>query len=376
MSWSQAFTILTEEHISDYHNYASLEEKGRIESLFSGHRMDSQDSEKNLICLTLSPHLLKAGSFAYPFSTNRVRAKATLPIPDSEPLNPNEFVSVILKAALSLAVSHPKTVLRIYLDPAWKDLAGRLVEGKCQVFLMDHASDGPNPAQLWRYLALEEHGKSVTFIGIESLSNIDKYMERTKALEESGLKVWRMPMDRRRNYRPINPDCFASVQSYPARELLYAYTWYVRHPTTPLSSNQKGAMPLAPSSACEKQASWDRGDLEEFFLLSAFYPRASFDGILTLIDPDDQHSRWMILDTEYVMWANPASETLFVAPLYSSGPSHNFCVNAMIETLFHMNRYPEYQDAWIKQEQESKGAHLCSCCSPEHPHKDYESLPV
>ena len=373
MSWTQAFTVLSDEHVSAYHDYATPAEKEELQAFFSGRRLDSLDSRKSLICITLSPMVQEAAPFSgqeLPLGDSGEQAAA---IPEVEAVNPQDLVVSIREAVLSLVESHPDTILRIYLDPAWLAIAAGLVEAGCEVFLMDQASDGPNPAKLWRYLALEEEGRAVTFMSFEELSLIDNYMERTKALEESGLKVWRAPLDRRRNYRPINPDCFACLQSYPALELLCAYAWYIRHPSAIVSlPDREESIGLAPSAACERQASWERAELDEFFLLSAFYPRVAFDGMLTLVEPDDQHSRWLILDTEYVTWANPANETLFVGPqnppAQQGASSHNFRANAMLEKLFHMNRYPEHYVAWIKQEEESEAAHSCGCSGSDHEH--------
>lgn len=377
MSWTQVFSVLSDEHVSGYNEYAAPEEKERLRSLFSGSRVDTVDSTMNLICLTLSPQLQGQEELLPPWSCGGENEEVAPVVPLPEPLDPEEFLPFIREAVLSLAADHPDTMLRIYLDPSWQAIASKLVDGGCEVVLMDRPSDGPNPAALWRYLALEEEGRAITFMSLESLPLIGGFMERTKALQESGLKVWRVPMDRRRNYRPINPDNFACLQAYPTLELLCAYSWFMCNPLAkiPLPSEDR-FLEMEPSSACERQASWIRPDLDEFFLLAVLYPRVAFDGMLTLVEADDQHSRWLILDTEYATWANPSNETIFVValtpPEQEGESSINFRSSAMLEKLFHLNRYPEHYDAWIKQAEEPEDAHA-SGCDHHHEHDHQHS---
>jgi hypothetical protein len=204
--------------------------------------------------------------------------------------------------------------------------------------LMDQPSEGPNPAKLWRYLALEEEERVVTFIGIRDLFFAEEYLKRAALLPGSDLKIWRTPIDRSPHYRPVDPDRFASMRSYPVLELLSAYLWHLRF-------RDGFSKPISAPTTGESHASWQSADLDEFFLLTVFYPRAAFDGMLSLIEANDCHSRWLILDTEYATWANPTSETLFIRSLPCFSSKEGFCeeylANSVVEMFFHPNLHPD-----------------------------------
>ncbi len=334
MPWTDSFSILTDEHLSFYEAHAIPAEKRYFQSLFANRRLGLKEFASNIVCLALSPGLQQEGRAG----------------PSRSPAAPEELVSSILERCRLLAVYQQDTVLRVYLDPAWESFSAELLEGGCEVILMEHPSDGPNPARLWRYLALEEEGKALLFLDVHELELLEDFLERTQALLGSGLKAWRTPLDRRRNYRPIHPDRFCCLQSYPAADLLRAFAWHVQTRETAHHFPEPGCI-LQASAASERQASWKQVDLDEFFLLSAIYPRAAFDGLLTLVEADDQHSRWLLLDIEYATWANPASEALFARHLHQAqtggtGVPDSHLVAATLEKLFHANRYPDFFAGW------------------------------
>jgi hypothetical protein len=261
-------------------------------------------------------------------------------------------------ATLRFASELPEARIRIYLDPRWADSADELLELGCEVIVMDQPSSGPNPASLWRFLALEEDVPT-TFMSLADLEQADDLIQRTEALKATGLKMWRTPMDRRMNYRPIHPDRFGCVRGMPVRDLLFAFGWYVQQavlvPADSGSTEEGEALLPLHAKHSERQADWYRPDLAEFFLMSAIYPRAAFDGMLSLIEVDDQHSRWQLLDIEYATWANPDSELVFVRPVHpmqNKNPvdfKESTLVASMFARLALENRYPEHFEAWQQE---------------------------
>ncbi|MBK1884285.1 hypothetical protein JIN85_17835 [Luteolibacter pohnpeiensis] len=345
----------------------------KLEEMFSGELLFSGSAGRHLLCLSLSPGLPPPARFASvlnPLSrwkmqegcgcsdgeegAGRLKTAGTTANGMGDGMPP-EALTVLKNTALRLSAERPEAVLRIYLDPLWEESEEELVEAGCQVVRMVRPSEGPNPAALWRFLALEEDS-TVTFLSLDDLGQAKMFLERTTALQAAGLKFWRSPMDLRRDYRPIHPDRFGCLQGLPVRELLLAYMWYLRK--APPAADAGGKLKTQPLQVKvgERQPLWEGADLAEFFLLSAVYPRLAFEGVLTLIEADDQHSRWLALDIEYVTWANPASELFFVKPLHPSislkpvDLKESTLVPSMLERLALENRYPEHFAAWTREE--------------------------
>ncbi|MBK1835356.1 hypothetical protein [Roseibacillus ishigakijimensis] len=58
-------------------------------------------------------------------------------------------------------------------------------------------------------------------------------------------------------------------------------------------------------------SSWPDYGYDEWFLLTALYPRMVWGGVLTFVGWEDRGlNHWFALDIEYCTWANPQSEIL------------------------------------------------------------------
>lgn len=346
MPWTDFFPILTDEHVDHFRNTASTEEQKWLEKAFEGLGVPLRNSQKHLICLSLSP--------------DPTPPVCCFSVPEIESAS-GAFERIFIRlrnTTLRFASELPEARLRIYLDPRWSDWADELLELGCEVIVMAQSSSGPNPASLWRFLALEEDVPT-TFMSLADLEQADDLIQRTEALKATGFKMWRTPMDRRMNYRPIHPDRFGCVRGMPVRDLLCAFVWYVQQaaqiPADGGSIEEGEALLPLHAKHSERQADWNRPDLAEFFLMSAIYPRAAFDGMLSLIEVDDQHSRWQLLDIEYATWANPDSEVVFVRPFHpiQSMNSIDFKESTLVATMFARlaleNRYPGHFEAWQQE---------------------------
>ena len=344
MSWSDYFPILTAEQVIHYENSASPEERCALENLFAGRRLGPKHASRHLICLTLSPWLPPPGRFLPGFSSPESWSILSERIPA-------EVAILLRNTARRLASERPEVGLRLYLDPAWAESANELLGMGCEVMLMTEESAGPNPASLWRFLALEED-LAATFLSLADLGQVDVFIERSAALRPSGMKLWRSPKGSRSDYRPIDPDRFGSIQARPVRDLLCAFTWYARKSA---SADQDGEIRPLQARSSGHQVDWSGPDLAEFFLMSAIYPRAAFDGMLSLIEADHQHSTWQLLDIEYANWANADSEILLVKPVYQhlGGKPVDFSEStlcpSMFERLMLENRYPGHFEMWRQE---------------------------
>lgn len=373
MSWSDHFPILTDEQVLHFEDSASLEERCALNNLFAGRRLASRHGCLHLICLTLSPELPPPSRFLSAFSPPGSWSNLNKCIPAE--------ISILLQnTTRRLASERPEVGLRIYLDPVWAESADGLLEMGCDVILMAGASAGPNPASLWRFLALEED-LTVTFLSLADLGHMDVFIERSAALGPSGMKLWRSPMDRRLNYRPIDPDRFGSIQARPVRDLLCAFTWHVKRGQGPReSSSVEGTKETQPLQAeRERKADWGGPDLAEFFLMSAIYPRAAFDGMLSLIEAHQQHSTWQLLDIEYANWSNADSEILFVKPIHQSlqirpvNFKESTLIPSMFERLMLENSYPEHFEAWQQARVPGNEVNLAEAFQPPKAIRDGKS---
>lgn len=352
MSWTDYFPVLTLEQVLHYEASASADERCALENLFAGRSLASKHMGNHLICLTLSPGLPPPSGFLPENWDNP--GKST----------PAQVLIILQSLARRLASERPEVGLRIYLDPAWSESANELLEMGCEVVLMAQPSGGPNPAGLWRFLALEEE-RTATFLSLVDLGQADVFIERSAALRSTGMKMWRSPLDRRLNYRPIDPDRFGSIEARPLRDLLYAFTWYAKQAKeaqkSPSLEREATVRPLR-AKADEQEADWADPDLAGFFLMSAIYPRAASDGMLSLIEADHQHSSWHLLDIEYATWSNANSELLFVNPVRRFLPAkpvdfkESTLVPSMFERLALENDYPEHFEAWQQARVPGTGA--------------------
>ena len=85
--------------------------------------------------------------------------------------------------------------------------------------------------------------------------------------------------------------------------------WHDLIPLTGLTLGQK----TVPIFGCK----WPSYGFDEFFLATAFYPRAAQEGLITYF-PASFTCQHLILDVAHTIWANPASE--FIP--FGDDPSH------------------------------------------------------
>ena len=98
--------------------------------------------------------------------------------------------------------------------------------------------------------------------------------------------------------------------SLPMKLLMNAFLWHTLRETMPnrivVGHWQTGSIDLRIFGT-----KWPDYGFDEWFLLSAVYPRLALEGLLTFKSWKANLNHWFALDIEYVTWANPKSEIVF-----------------------------------------------------------------
>ena len=145
----------------------------------------------------------------------------------------------------------------------------------------------------------------------DRMLDIPADIERTKAMAKAGLNVWRVPVslgkqaDGGVHYRPFIASQIGLIGGFPVRQLLLAFTW---------QTLRGGVSKLIEVPGCgtgpATWANWPDIYFDEWFMSVALYPRLAEAGVLTFA-PSTSQSTLLMLDIEYVTWANPNSQLVF-----------------------------------------------------------------
>jgi hypothetical protein len=319
MSWTDVFPVFTDDQLSTYHSSVSPEEAALLRDWCE-------------VAETFNPRPARHIVSASLFWKNCGKDEPELPPITRETLvNARDlglvsrfapwehYVQPLIDGARMLQVSRPDIVVRVYLAADLDFLIPDLVEAGCEVKLMRSSSIRHNPGALWRFLALEEEGCWVTVTDSDRARIVLHDIERTEKIMKSGLGIWRVPYvfgsiqsdDRPGFYRPIIACQFGCMGGPPVEMLMKAFLWHTLRGIMPdqctLRKGRSGRK-LLPIFGTE----WPTYGFDEWFLLAVLYPRLAFTGVLTFFPlKDAAANRWLILDIEYVTWANPNSEVLY-----------------------------------------------------------------
>jgi hypothetical protein len=151
----------------------------------------------------------------------------------------------------------------------------------------------------------------VTCCDIERLPMVGADLLRSEETQKAQLGFWRVPVwgdsssEGTVPYRPIFGGQFGGGVRLPMRKLMMAMVWSARKGTISDRCNIPGCGPRPI-----KGATWPGYGFDEYFLLAAFYPRAARKGVLSFV-PAQASSQLLLLDIEYVTWANSTSEVIY-----------------------------------------------------------------
>ena len=311
MSWTDVYPVMDEGMVDEFEELATSEEKAELEEWYGvAKEINRQDK----------PHLLAMSLFWKPSS----ESKTVYPAPTREILmNAGElgldlrfepwphYVQPILDEVPTILAQHDDVAVRVYLAADLEFLIDDLVAAGCEVFLMRHPSIAHAPGVAWRVLAFGDKDRLVTMVDCDRLSQATIDIERTRAMERSGMNVWRVPVygdfnaANKVGYKPMIGCQLGATGGWPMERLIHAFTWQVRRGAI-LPVIEMPGCGLVPAADC----GWPDFGFEEWFLGVVMYPRMAGAGMITFV-PAGAKSTLLLLDIEYATWSNPESQLVF-----------------------------------------------------------------
>jgi hypothetical protein len=324
MGWSDTFPILDEVHIDDYRLEASATERRELDGYFRIAKKINRRKSATLVVTSLfwKPQWTEDG--AYPPVTREAMKKGIkkkrLKKGESQDLRKTEpwthYVEPLFKGAAWLRETKPEVTLRVYLAGDMEWLVADLVALGIEVYLMEHSSLVANPGAMWRFLAMEEaSARRTVLIGDADrlhLAGID--VERGTTLAKLGLGGWRVPQfgilnERNQlSYRPMLATHFGCAVKLPAAELMKALIWNVRRGAMACTTSAPGLGEREIAGSCFPDYGFD-----EFFLMTAIYPRLAHKGLLTFVSTMAR-SPYLAMDIEFAALSNRKSELIWWEP--------------------------------------------------------------
>ena len=317
MSWTDHFPVLADEAVDVYHALASPVEKGEIDSHFAIRQVINPQPAGHVVSCSLFWKPASADERAFPPLSREVLIHPERFGIASRVNDPwQHYVEPLLEGARILRERRADVTFRVYLADDLDFLAADLTNAGCEVVVMESRSVLHNPGAMWRFLAMEGP-EIVTVTDADHAREVVHDVARTEAAIAAGLGSWRAPYtwgparlhaNIAAHYRPMIACQFGSSLGFPMRDLMAAFIWCVR----------TGRIPkLAPEAFGEPEAylgsEWPAYGFDEWFLMCAIFPRMAPGGVATFIRPSDFTLHHLFaLDIEYVTWANPASEILYL----------------------------------------------------------------
>jgi hypothetical protein len=314
MSWEDIFPVLDNDKVARYQAEATEEEKARLREHFEVERVVNQRQTGHLASTSLfwKPAWLRDPD--YPLPTKELMQDPGGAGLASRIANPwDHYVEPLLRAAVELGKSRPDVVLRVHLAHDLAFVMEELVAAGCEVALMKSSSLRASPGTMWRFLPMESGGL-VTVFDADLAGDLLANIERTEVMAEGGLKFWRMPYHpgpgqinhgNPGHYRSVNASRVGASLQLPVQLLAEALLWNLEKGHLGSECTVGGRkIPYAGGS-------WPDYCFDEYFLNTAIFPRATKEGVLTMLSRrDTSQCSWFALDIEHCMKANPASEII------------------------------------------------------------------
>jgi hypothetical protein len=317
MSWTKYFPMLEATMIASFQQKCTDAESEEYEQHFGveetqGRRQAESGSFRHLLSISLFWKHVGAADPELPKPTREslVDAKRMGLVKRFSPWE--SYIEPIFLHSPMLMERHPGVEFVCHLARDLDFLIADLVDLGWTVKLMKSSSLRYCPGGFWRFLPLEETDTIVTVIDSDRLGEAGGDIERTEAMAQMGLGLWRVPgyyhapIDKEIRYRPILGGHFGGRGGLmPVRQLIEAFLWHWRHGSLPRTATlpRHGEVPI-------KFADWPGYGFDEWFQLAALYPRFAHAGVLSFI-PIDARSQLLPLDIEYATWANPNSEIVY-----------------------------------------------------------------
>lgn len=311
MSWTEAFPFLTDDLISEYEEQATETEKAEFEEWFGVRKIvNRQPSKKHVVSITLFWKHVNADhpELSLPSRHRLLHARRLGLIKRFDAYE--TYVEPLLLHGPCLTRDYPEVCFRIYLASDLEFLVPDLVAAGYEVCLMKSSSVRYCPGGFWRFLALGDRGKLVTVMDSDRIRHAPEEMARTRAMQASGLSVWRVPgyynseVKGTVRYRPMLGGHFGARSGMPVRKWIEAFIWHTLRGSMPNMAEIPGCGPTPIHCT-----TWPSYGFDEWWQL-AIYPRLVPRGVLTFI-PTDARSQLMPLDIEFTTWGHPRSEVVY-----------------------------------------------------------------
>jgi len=317
MSWTDAFPVMSEEMVEEFEALATPAEKAELEEWYGVKEIFNAQDKAHLVSFSIFWKPGSASKKAYPTPTREILMTAgelELDLPFDPWLHE---IQPVLDTVPALLGKFDDVTARVYLAADLDFLMPDFVEAGCEVYLMRHSSLAHAPGAAWRLLAFAEKDRLVTMIDSDGIRDVALDLNRTRAMQKTGLRCWREPIcfdyDRSGKviYNAFRGCHMGLVGGWPMEKLLHAFTWHSIRGNFSTMVELPGCGPKPIGSG-----HWPDFGFEEWFLTVVMYPRWAAGGMLTFV-PTGTHSSLLLMDIEYVTWANPKSELV----IFPSGSS-------------------------------------------------------
>ena len=311
MSWNSIYPVMSDEMVEAYEQQATSAEKARMEEWFGVERILNPSPSDHIVSVSLFWKNVDLDQPDLPPASEELMRHAGAAGLVTRYAPWKHYVEPLLRGAARLKAELPEAVLRVYLAKDMEWLAERLVDLKCEVYVMKSSSLRHTPGSLWRFLAMEDADHVVSFLDADNVDSRLDLVHRAELLKKSDLPTWRKPnanvaeVDAGGSfvYRPMIAWPLATTQRLPMRQLMEAFVWQSLRGGFPsvISYPGKGNLPYFGST-------WPGYGFDEWFLSVAIYPRLATAGMITEVSTV-QSGYSLALDVEYATWANSLHET-------------------------------------------------------------------
>ena len=315
MTWSDVFPILSDELFDDYLAEASKKFRKETAGWFAEQRTINPRTVRHIVSVSLFWKNIRSHQpdIVIRDRADFMSAEQGGRLLRFEPWS--AYVKPVLEGAYRLHAVREDVAFRVYLAADLEFLVEDLVAAGCEVRLMKSSSIRHNPGAMWRFLALAETDRLVTIVDADRAAHAEPDILRTEAMAESGLNWWRVPTWGELNevgtvcYRPFLALQFGSAGGLTeVRTMMEALAWACQNGRIETFAKLPGCAPKQIHGVV-----WPDYGFDEWFMLSAVYPRAAYDGVLTFV-PSDAKSRLLTLDVQYASKANERAEIHYFGP--------------------------------------------------------------
>lgn len=321
MSWTEVYPVMDEDMVDEFETAATPEERTELEEWYGVREVfNAQPDKKHLLAFSLFWKPSAASKKVYPTPTREILMNAGELGLDLRFEPWPHYIQPILDEVPKILEQFDDVAVRVYLAADLDFLVEDMVEAGCEVFLMRHPSIAHAPGVAWRVLAFAEKDRLVTMVDADRLKEVAADIERTRAMERTGLGTWRVPVmidqdpEGKVVYKPFIGCQIGAKGGWPMERLLHAFTWHMMKGSIPTTVEIPGCGPRPINHGY-----WPDFGFEEWFLGVVMYPRMAGGGMLTFV-PANASSTLLTLDVEYVTWSNPESQLVYFPVETCCGP--------------------------------------------------------